>query len=182
MATLPPSRRGGLGPWTLVQILGAFPPAWVAREVHEANLKMKVAFLRLSENEAPDEAWFEPGEAPAGFPAVSASSAQVKSWDGKTAVVEHDGPCILIVRRAYYPGWSYRVDDGPPERVKRVNCGMQGVPVLGAGTHLITFDYRPTGLRSAVAVSLAASAGAMLLLLAAGVRTVGRRRIVAVAW
>ena len=46
MATMPSSRRGGLGPWAVVQVLGAFPPAWIAREVHEAP-NWKEIFLRL---------------------------------------------------------------------------------------------------------------------------------------
>ena len=28
----------------------------------------------------------------------------LKSWDGRTAIVDHDGSCYLIVRRTYYPG------------------------------------------------------------------------------
>ena len=168
MATLPPSRRGGLGPWTLVQVLGAFPGAWTAREVREAKLKMKVAFLRLSENEARDEAWFEPGEGPPGFSEISTGAAEVKSWDGQTAIVEHGGGCILIIRRTYYPGWTYRLDDAPPEPVLRVNCGMQAVPLYGSGIRRVVFEYRPTGLARAAAVSLAAIVAALLVLIAVG--------------
>jgi len=172
MATLPPSRRGGLGPWTLVQVLGAYPAAWTAREVREAKIKMKVAFLRLSENEARDEAWFEPGEAPPGFTEVSTGVAEVKNWDGKTATVEHAGGCILIIRRTYYPGWTYRLDDAPPEPVLRVNCGMQAVPLSGSGTRRVVFEYRPTGLARAAAVSLFAIGAAIFVLIAAALGTV----------
>ena len=100
------------------------------------------------------------------FRSARASSAQVNSWDGKTAIVEHDGPCILIVRRTYYPGWFYRLDDAPPQPVLKVNSSMQGVPIPGAGTRRIVFEYRPTGLRRAAAVSLTAIAGALIVLLA----------------
>jgi hypothetical protein len=173
MATVPVSRRSGLSPWTLVRVLGTFPPAWIAREVHEAP-NWQGIFLVLSENDAPDQAWFEPGDMPPSFPQSPARSANVKNWDGKTAIVEHDGPCILILRRAYYPGWSYRMDDAPRRPVLKVNCGLQAVPVLGSGTHRITFHYHPAGLPRAVAVSLAALATALIVLLAAGLRSTWR--------
>jgi hypothetical protein len=174
MATLPKSLRGGLGPWALVQVPRPFPPAWIAREVHEAP-NWKVLFSWLSTNDAADEAWFEPGDAPPSFPEVGASSARVNSWDGKTAIVEHDGPCILIVRRTYYPGWSYSLDDGPSRPVLKVNSSMQGVPLTGAGTRRIAFQYRPTGLRRAATVSLTALTSALIVLFAAGLNAARRR-------
>jgi hypothetical protein len=170
MATLPPSLRGGLGPWALVKVPGAFPPAWIAREVHEAA-SWKELFARLAANDAADQAWFEPGDAPRGFPTASATSAQVKSWDGTTAIVEHDGPCILIVRRTFYPGWSYRLDDAPLQPVHKVNSSMQGVPLTGSGRRRIRFQYHPRGLRRGAAVSLGALASALFVLFAAGFET-----------
>jgi hypothetical protein len=178
MATLPKSMRGGLGPWALVQVMGAFPPAWISREVHEAP-NWRALYVRLSTNDAADEAWFEPGDAPPSFPAVGASTGQVNSWDGKTAIVEHNGPCILILRRTYYPGWTYRVDDAPAQPVLKVNSSMQGVPLTGAGTRRIAFQYRPTGLGRAMAVSLTAVLIALIVLCAAGLKAfrVGHRPV-----
>ena len=60
--------------------------------------------ILLSIDERPNEAWFEPGEVSPSFPESTTGSAHVKSWNGTMAVVEHDGPCILILRCAYYPG------------------------------------------------------------------------------
>ena len=174
MATIPKSFRGGLGPWVFVKVPGAFPPALIAREIHKAR-NWQTIFARLSSSDAADEAWFEPGDAPPSFPSETASSAQVNSWDGKTAIVEHDGPCILILRRTYYPGWFYRLDDAAPQRVLKVNSGMQGVPLEGAGTRRIAFQYRPTGLARSAAVSLTALASALVVLLAAGSNAVKSR-------
>ena len=171
MVTVPTSRRSGLSPWTLVQVLGTFPSAWVAREVHVAP-NWKGVFLVLSENDVPDQAWFETGDEPTSFPKLSARSASVKSWDGQVALVEHDGPCILILRRAFYPGWFYRADNGSERPVLKVNCGLQAVPLLGAGTERITFYYHPRGLAQAAAVSLIALASAIVTLLVTGIRAV----------
>jgi hypothetical protein len=169
MATIPISRRGGLGPWSLVKVPGAFPPAWIAQEVHETQ-DWKHAFYFLSMNDRPNEAWFEAGDGPAGFPESGSGSGRVESWDGTVAVVDHDGPCILILRRAYYPGWSYQLDNAPERPVLKVNRGLQAVPILGSGTHRIKFRYSPTGLRQAAAVSLVAVTSAMIVLILAGLR------------
>ena len=57
MAGFPNARRSGLGPWKLVRIPNAFPPAWVARQVREAPT-WGILFLILSRDDAQDEAWF----------------------------------------------------------------------------------------------------------------------------
>ena len=66
----------------------------------------------------------DPGDIMIGLPA---RTARVRSWDGRTAIVEHDGACYLTLRRAYYPGWSCRVNGGPEQPVFRINGGLQGV-------------------------------------------------------
>src|SRR5262249_37184801 len=96
---------------------------------------------------------------------------------GKTAIVEHDGPCILIVRRTYFPGWSYTLDDAAPHPVLKVNSGMQGVALEGAGTRRIAFQYRPTGLTLSAAVSLFALASALAVLISAGGKAVKTARV-----
>ncbi len=171
MATIPTALRGGLGPWRIAQVAGAFPPAWIAHDIHEAK-NWKQAFYYLSLGDRQNEAWFEPGDAPPDFPPSTTTSARVKSWDGTVAVVEHNGPCILILRRVYYPGWSYQLDDGSKRPVLKVNCGLQGVPLLGAGTQRITLQYGPTGLVRAVIISVAAVAIALIVLLATGIKAI----------
>ena len=52
----------------------------------------------------------------------------------------------------------------------KVNSSMQGVPLAGAGTRRIVFQYRPTGLRRAATVSLTAIASALIVLCAAGLK------------
>ena len=148
----------------------AFPPAWVARRVREAPGWGQL-YTELSVVECPDEAWFLAEDGAPRLPAPAARTADVRSWDGRTAIVEHDGSCILILRRVSYPGWSYRIDDGPEHRVLKVNGGLHGVPLAGSGTSRVEMAYRPTGLRAAAIVSLAALGAAIMVLCGTGVMT-----------
>ena len=105
---------------------------------------------------------------------VPAQAAQVKAWSNRTVVVEHDGTCYLVVRRTYYPGWFYQVNNGPERPVLKVNGGLQCVPLTGAGTSRVTFGYRPPALRLGAAVSLGSTAAALVVLIVGLVR--GPRR------
>ena len=106
-----PAERG-LAPWTLVRVPDAFPPAWIAREAREAP-SWQAMFVVLSFENARRPSLVRAWRSPSLLSRVTARSANVKSWDGNTAIVEHDGPCILILRRAFYPGWVCQVDGGP---------------------------------------------------------------------
>ena len=77
------------------------------------------ASTELSLSDRQDEAWFlAEDSAPvftcARWPRWPASG--VGTVREKTAVVKHDGPCMLVMRRAYYPGWVSRVNAGPKGR------------------------------------------------------------------
>jgi hypothetical protein len=157
--------RLGHGPWKLVRDPGAFPAARVARRVREAA-GWGPLYSTLSNSDLPDDAWFLAEDGAPRLPDPSARSAQVRSWDGRTAVVEHDGSCVLILRRTYYPGWSYRIDGGPEHRILKVDGGLHGVPLAGSGTHRVEVTYRPTGLGRAATISLAALGAAVVVLLA----------------
>ena len=145
MASSPHSSRGGLGPWKLVRVPDVFPTAWIAREVHEAP-NWAFLFLKLSLDDARDQAWFEPGDRPPPCrnrlptqPAYEAGTGKRRSWN-TTA------PCFLILPRTYYPGWFYQVDGGAEQPVLKVNSSMQGAQLVGSGTSRLTFHYSPTGL------------------------------------
>jgi hypothetical protein len=163
------SRRGGLGPWKLVRELQPFPSAWIARRVHKA-LEWGQLYTELSIADGADDAWFLSGDAPALISDSTAQAAKVESWDGHTAVVAHDGSCILILRRTYYPGWTYQINGGIEQPVLRVNGGLQGVQLTGFGTSRVSVRYRPTGLAWALTISLTATAASALVLIAAGIR------------
>ena len=94
-----------------------------------------------------------------------AKRASVTSWDGRTAVVDHDGSCDLVINRTYYPGWIASIDNAPAVPVARVEAGIQGVRLEGEGPSRVTFTYRPAYLPAAVLISMTALAAAGVVLL-----------------
>jgi len=193
--TLPRSGR-----WKLVRYPDPFPTAWVSIRAHQVS-DSRHLYAALLLQDRPDDAWFVEEEGPleAGVPSkpsranpswprpdtpdpgdimigIAARTARVRSWDGRTAIVEHDGTCYLTLRRAHYPGWSCRVNGGPEQPVFRINGGLQGVllaltgPEMGTGTRMsrVELTYRPTRLAVAAAVSLAATAATLFTLAMAG--------------
>jgi hypothetical protein len=152
----------GRGPWKLVRNRDVFPPAWVAYRVHEVadwpRLYSTLAYADLR-----DEAWMLAEDHPPTLPDPRARSARVLGWDGRAATVEHDGSCVLVLRRTHYPGWFYSLDGGSEQPVLKVNAGLQGVLLTGAGTSRVEVFYRPTGLARAAMVSLAALVAALVV-------------------
>jgi hypothetical protein len=174
MASVP--RLHGRGPWKLVRDREAFPPARVARRVRVAESWGRL-YTALSNADLLDEAWFLAEDGEPVLPGPLVTTARVQRWDGRIAVVEHDGSCVLVLRRTYYPGWSYRIDGGPERPVLKVDGGLHGVPLTGSGISRVEVRNRPTGLARAATVSLAASGAALLVLATAGWRASrGRRR------
>ncbi len=157
------------GPWKLVEDPFAFPPAWICHRVREAKHWGQL-YSNLSRADLRDEAWFLPEDLPPPLPEPSVRNAHVVGWDGHVAEVEHDGSCILILRRTYYPGWTYRINDGPSQPVFKVQGGLHGIPLAGAGTSRVVVQYRPTGLGRAATISLTALGISLLVIVAAGLK------------
>jgi hypothetical protein len=88
------------------------------------------------------------------LPPLSARNARLLTWEGRSGEVEHDGACVLVLTRTAYPGWSFRLDGGPPQPVISVDGGMQGIPIPGAGSTRVAVEYRPTGLVPMASLSL----------------------------
>jgi len=116
--------------WSLVRYPESFPVAWMALRAFEVG-NWESLFATLTREDRAGEAWFIHGEGPPEAEVRSrhsledfvaknltprtldirlgapAQTAQVKAWEDRTLVVEHDGTCYLVVRRTYYPGWFY---------------------------------------------------------------------------
>jgi hypothetical protein len=123
----------------------------------------------------PDEAYFVASDLAGASPIAGprARSARVESWDGRVAVVAHDGACDLVVTRAHDAGWLARVNDGPERPVLPVDGGLQAVRLTGSGPSRVSFRYAPRWLVPGACVSAAAVAGALVVLAAGGRRRGG---------
>jgi hypothetical protein len=75
--------------------------------------------------------------------------------------VEHDGTCDLVIRRAYYPGWTARLDEVRPARIIPADGGLQSIRLPGSGITRVSVNYHSTLLWPAGGVSLVAVGVAM---------------------
>ena len=132
-------------------------------------------YTTLSRTDAVDEAWFLAEDNVPSLPTPTAQIARVQSWDGQTAVVDHDGSCVLILRRTYYPGWYYRVNNGLKKPVLKVDGGLQGIQLSGSGTSQISVHYQPTDFPKAMGITGAALSVAFFTLVIEGL--VGWKRV-----
>ncbi len=82
---------------------------------------------------------------PEGTPRVAADRVdlEVELLEGPRieAVVDCDGPCLVVAARPWAPGWSARVD-GEKRAVVLANLAGLGV-VVPAGRHRVELDYSP---------------------------------------
>ena len=176
--------------WKLVRYPEPFPPVRIALRACEVD-GWGAIHATLSNHDLADIAWFEYGQGPpeakagrgrpwsdlydsSGAPrpadviyGIPARVARLREWEGLSGRIEHDGTCYLILRRTYYPGWTYRIDGGLARPVLKVDGGLQCVPLPilqdGAGlrTSHVELSYQPTGQRLASAISLFATAAAL---------------------
>ncbi|MDX2151983.1 MAG: YfhO family protein [Bryobacteraceae bacterium] len=152
---------------------GAFPRAWVIRDVKEwkdenvlrANLRdPNVDLLKTGFAERP----------PSGLSACAGEDAvQVKSHTSGGVVLEAKLPCrgMVVLNDTYYPGWRATVD-GRPAQILEVNGGIRGV-VADGGAHRIEFRYRPLSVILGAALTSLAVMAAAALWLISGRRLLG---------
>jgi hypothetical protein len=168
-ATTPAHRR-----WRVERYPDTYPRARAAlRDFEETRWERLYTHLSLSDD--PEEVWFLAEDRPPPGPSPRARHARVTHWDGRTAVVEHDGTCDLVMRRTYYPGWTGQVDDGPERPVSKADGGLQSVRVPGTGVSRVVIRYRPTGIAESRAVSLAGLVAVAMGWAVALVRDRGRK-------
>lgn len=82
--------------------------------------------------------------------------------DERRLRVTTTGPALLVVSENWFPGWVAEVDGGPAE-VRRANLTLQAVEIPSAGDHTVTLRFTAPTVRSALRLSLAASAITVLL-------------------
>jgi hypothetical protein len=141
--------------WYVVRYPDALPSVRVATTAERVR-DWDDLFRHVLEEPLSDTVWYIAEAYPPDDDGRRATSARLLSWDGRTAVVDHDGTCDLVVNRTYYPGWVARVNDGPKHPVRRAEAGVQSVRLPGRGLTRVTFQYRPTRLAESVAVTTGA--------------------------
>lgn len=158
------------GRWKIVRYSNAWPAAWVARRAI-IERAWELLFKQVLISRSSEDVHYLIADAPNDNDGPRASKARVIGWNGRTAVVEHDGSCDLVIRRAYYPGWIARIDDQPPVPVLKADVGFQAVRLVGSGTNRIEFSYHPTGLAPAIIVSITAIGACGFILIQAALST-----------
>jgi hypothetical protein len=151
--------------WRIVRYPEPFPEARAAIRVRIASQE-RTLISGISFDPDPQAIWYAAADQPPADTEPRASSARIASWDGRAAVVVHDGCCDLVINRTYYPGWFASVDQKPAEPVRRAELGIQAVRLPGKGTSHVSFTYRSTGNTPATRLSLAAIAVACAWLIA----------------
>ncbi|ABS26031.1 hypothetical protein [Anaeromyxobacter sp. Fw109-5] len=105
------------------------------------------------------------------------SSGRVLAWERRGGLVrieaEADGPALLVVNDAFWPGWQSTLD-GVPVEVQRADVLVRAVP-FPAGRHVLEMRYAPPELTWGLAASAAGVAAlAVLLLLERRRRAIGQ--------
>ncbi len=89
--------------------------------------------------------------------------------------VATDAPGLLMLSEVYYPAWKAYVD-GVKVPVLLADHVLRAVHVP-AGEHTVELRYESTALRAGVAISLAAHAALLALVVAGLLRAARRRRM-----
>lgn len=149
--------------WRVLRLRVPFPGARVAtqsRVVPDRNVMRD----QLSRSDALDYVYYLPQDAPRGDGEPRANAARVLQWDGRSATIEHDGACDLVLARAYDPGWRASIAGGRDVAVHRADGGFQAIRVPGSGQTRVNVRYEPPSLQRGIAISIAAGAVVALLL------------------
>lgn len=129
--------------WRVTRLPAALPRVRVARRVRVAYAAADLA-RALERTVDPDEAWFAAADAPRDAAGPPARSARLVSWADDAGIVAHKGTAVLVLNRMAYPGWTYRLDDGPERPVAAVDFGLQGVVLPGSGETHVRLKYTPS--------------------------------------
>jgi hypothetical protein len=106
---------------------------------------------------------------------IGPGRGRVVEWGESGGRVEHDGPCVVLVDRIDFPGWSYRVDGGSWRPPRRMGGGQQALVLDGAGASVVELRYEPTTWAWWSRVSLSAGALAVGVVAVGAWRARGRR-------
>jgi len=146
----------------------ALPRAWLVNDEVVAGDQQQLEIIRSGK--LPGEQSWEPRqtalvEAPSGIVFSSAGStgtAQVMRDEPNRLEVKTDSPApaLLVLSENHYPGWRAYVD-GKSVDVMRVDYNLRGIAVP-AGTHEVSFLYRPKSVYLGALISLLTLVGLLV--------------------
>jgi len=143
----------------------AMPRAWLAKKVIKCTDKCeRFDLIKKSSNEK--KAVMEK-EAPIIEGATGDVSIHSAGLQSISLDVKSDGPGILVLADAYYPGWVAYVNWNE-QRVHKVNHGLRGVEVP-AGDSTVDFFYAPLSFGTGLWAGLSAIFSVLLLYVRSGV-------------
>ncbi len=172
---LPRRKQPGHRVWRLERYADVVPEARAALDVREVGDWSAMVFA-TTETLDPKIVWFLRTDRPETLPGPRARSARVVRWNGLSGEVEHDGICDLVLRRAFYPGWTAQLDGDRDARIVPADGGLQSIRLPGSGLTRVTVSYRPMLLGPAASVSLIAVVASVTILAVSVVRFVRRPR------
>jgi hypothetical protein len=101
-----------------------------------------------------------------GSPPPGMSPGRVLAWERRGGLVrieaEAEGPALMVVNDAWWPGWEANVD-GTPVEIQRADVLVRAVP-FPAGRHVLEMRYAPPELTWGLAASAAGVAALAVLL------------------
>jgi hypothetical protein len=114
----------------------------------------------LAESFAPEREVWLPMEARGFLQATNATTARVRDVSFRAnhveALVESDGPAVVVIAQTWYPAWEARVD-GSPAILWRANHAFQALEVP-AGSHRVELRYRDRAFERGAWLGLASLA------------------------
>ncbi len=81
--------------------------------------------------------------------------ARVTTWETNRVQVQVEAPgqAVLLVAQTWYPGWEYRVDEGPWQPVLRADAAFQAA-VVPPGSHQVTLRFRSPRQMAGLGIAL----------------------------
>jgi hypothetical protein len=101
-----------------------------------------------------------------GLPPAGTAPGRVLAWERRGGLVrieaEAEGPALLVVNDAWWPGWEATID-GAPVEIQRADVLVRAIP-FPAGRHLLEMRYSPPEVAWGLAASAAGVAALAVLL------------------
>jgi hypothetical protein len=143
---------------------GVFPRAWAVHDfIPIKSVNEGRAFINEHFQDLRGKAMFM-GDPPPNLACQGAAdNVSVTKYEPERVTLQAQMSCngMVVLSDTNYPGWDAKVD-GKPAQIYEVDFAFRGV-IVPAGSHQITFRYRPRSFIAGVALTLSGLLGAALI-------------------